>query len=371
MKKIFLFLASMTILVHTGLAQYADYMYFTDRDQMTTRYFKVSEPGNIMDFSFGELDKPYGIVVDSTNNYVFVSDATTGKIHRYNMDGTSMDVILDIETDTIVGYPFGLAMYNNQLYWGREGGIGRCDIDGSNAELILQMSLSTAPEMAIGLAFNPDDNMLYFTNDKYDYSGGVYRLNPDGTGLEMIVSGTDGVAIAVDWEHDKLYYCDYLKGVCMNEYDGSSETVIDADYVDAVIWGLVVDMYGEKIYYTDKYDNKLLQANLDGSSRIDFITDINFYALAWVSQDVTGLIENSWQTFFKLYPNPAIETLCVEFRGQYEELNIRNNAGQLVLKQDVRSGLTNTVDIGGLNSGVYLITLRGNGNSVSQKLLIR
>jgi len=371
MKKIFLFLASMTILVHAGLAQYVDYMYFTDRNQMTTRYFNVAEPGSIMDFSSGDLEKPYGIVVDSTNNYVFVSDATTGKIHRYNMDGTSMEVILDVETDTVVGYPFGLAMYNNQLYWGREGGIGRCDIDGSNAELILQMSLSAAPEMAIGLAFNPDDNMLYFTNDKYDYSGGVYRLNPDGSGLEMIVSGTDGVAIAVDWEHNKLYYCDYLKGVCMNDYDGSNETVIDAEYLDAVIWGLVVDMYGEKIYYTDKYDNKLLQANLDGSGRVDFITGINCHALAWVSQDVTGLHENSRDHSFSIYPNPAAGTFHVEFRGDYKELIIRNNAGQLVLKQDVGFGRNHKVDVGNLGPGVYFVTLRGNGPLASQKLLIR
>lgn len=107
-QKIILFVGILFLGLST-YAQYNHFMYFTDRDVMATRYFNLEDPATITDFSFTNLDKPYGIVVDSANNHVFVSDATAGKIIRYNLEGTTEEVILDVLTEPLVDYPYGLA----------------------------------------------------------------------------------------------------------------------------------------------------------------------------------------------------------------------------------------------------------------------
>jgi hypothetical protein len=351
--------------------QYDHYLYFTDRDAMTTRYLNVEDPSTIVDFPFTNLDKPYGIVADTINNHLFVSDATAGKIYRYNFEGTHALTILDVSISPVVDYPYGLAMVDNKLYWGREGGICRADIDGSNPELWLEMNLGSPPEMAIGLAYNPDDNKMYFTNDKYDYSGGVYRVNMDGSGLEKIVDGTDGVAIAIDWEHDKIYYCDYLKGVCVNEYDGTSEGVIDDEYVEAVIWGLAIDMYGEKIYYTDKYDDKIIQAGLGGTDKVDFVNGVDCHALALYSMDVTGIPDSQTGSAIGIFPNPATDHINIINTQNYEQVLIMNTAGQLIIQQDIMNDDRLIISTNGWEQGVYFITLKGAEENYTGKILIR
>lgn len=370
MKQKLLLLIGILCLGFSSYAQYNHFMYFTDRDVMATRYFNIQDPMSITNFDFTNLDKPYGIVVDSVNNHVFVSDATSGKIIRYNLEGTTEEVILDVLIEPLVDYPYGLALYDGKLYWGREGGIGRCNLDGSDPELFQNWLQQGPPEMAIGLAYNPDDNRLYFTNDKYDYSGGVFRINMDGTGLEEIVSGTDGVAIAVDWEHDKIYYCDYLQGVCMSDYDGSNETVIDPDYVDAVIWGLVVDMYAGKIYYTDKYDDKILQANLDGTGRVDFVTGVDAYALAWFSEDVTGVSVPGTFVEPGIFPNPAKDMIVFENIAAYREIVVMNSLGQSVRNVQTGGEASLTMNLEGLEQGMYFVRLIKGDDVLVKKLVI-
>jgi len=370
MKRTALLIIALLSMGTTLLAQYEHYIYFTDRDALTTRFFKADNPSVITDFSFNNLDKPYGIVVDSASKSVFVSDATAGKIYRYNMDGTTVETVLDVLIEPLVDYPYGLAIYDGKIYWGREGGIGRCNPDGSGAELFQSWALTSPPEMAIGLAYNPDDNKLYFTNDKYDYSGGVYRINMDGTGLEEIISGTDGVAIAVDWEHDRIYYCDYLKGVCMNTYDGGNETVIDAGYVDAVIWGLVVDMYAGKIYYTDKYDDKILQANLDGSGRVDYVTGVDAYAMAWYAEDMTGIVSPEEVVSMQVYPNPAHEQILFSGLKGCDKISIVNSMGQVVYTLDPEGQENMNLRAAEFGRGLFYVSFFSGDQQVTRKLII-
>jgi hypothetical protein len=371
MKRKILLTVVFSILLGITYGQYDHYLYFTDRDAMTTRYLNVEDPSTIVDFPFTNLDKPYGIVADTVNNYLFVSDATAGKIYRYNFEGTHALTILDVGVDPLVGYPYGLAMVDGKIYWGREGAICRADIDGSNTQVFLHLDLSYAPQMAIGLAYNPDDNMLYFTNDKYEYTGGVFRVNMDGMGLEMILDETDGVGIAIDWMHDKLYYCDYEQGVCMNDYNGANETVIDPAYVDAVIWGITIDMFNEHLYYTDKYDDKIIRSGLDGSNKTDFVTGVDCHALAWYSMDLTNIPDNHAESATSIFPNPATDHINITGIRKYEQMIIMNTAGQLIIQQDIMHDECLKVSTNGWEPGVYFITLKGVDKNYSRKILIR
>ena len=322
-----------------------------------------------MEFPEGGLYKPYGMAVDVDNGYVYVSD-TDGFIYRYNMDGTEVEVILD-DGSPVLDAPYGLMLMDGKLYWAREDGIGRCDPDGSNAELWLELSLTAPPEMAICLMYNPDNDKVYFTNDKYDYSGGVYRLNPDGTGLEEIVQGTDGGAIIVDTEDDYVFYADWLKGICRNNYDGTDELVIDPDYVDAFVWGMAVDPDAGKVYYADKYDNKIVEANLDGSGKTDLVTDINAHAIALAVTGTSG-IDDPEAARIRTYPNPVDETVHVTYPPGSERIAITSMNGQVLSGQKCIDQGGSAIDLSGPGAGVYFFTVYDSaGERTVVKLLKR
>jgi hypothetical protein len=359
-----------SILLSATHGQYDHYLYFTDQDAMTTRYLDVEDPSTIIDFPFNNLIKPYGMLADTVHNYLFVSDAIAGKIYRYNFEGTHALTILDVLIDPVVGRPYGLAIVGDKLYWAREGAICKANIDGSNPVIWLHLASSYPPEMALGLAFNPDDSMMYFTNDKVEFSGGIYRVHMDGLGLEMLEIDTYAAALAIDWVHDKLYYYDHTKGICMNDYGGGDETIIDNQYGDALVWGMTVDMYGGKIYYTDNFNDKIIQEGLDGSNKTDFATGVDAYALAWYSSDLTALPEEPEVSEAEIYPNPAVDYIHIKNATAYDRLVITNLSGQLVDQYELTADAIK-IPTEGFEKGVYIISLLSKKSTHSQKIVIQ
>lgn len=255
-------------------------LYFTERANSTVKYTVLDDqPPVVQQFSHTGLVKPYGAVIDTVNDKVYVSDYSQGLIFRYNLDGSGLETIIDGSVDPNAEAPLGLIIIEEKLYWAHEFGIYRSNLDGSNSEVFLDMS-SGAPEMAIDLAYDPENEVMYFTNDKYDYSGGVYAVNMDGSGLTQLVEGTDGGAIDIDLETQTLYYADYLKGVCMYDINTGIETVISTEPNGTFVWGLALDVEAGYLYWSDKALDKIVRSNLDGSNPIDWITGVDPHAIA-------------------------------------------------------------------------------------------
>ena len=70
---------------------------------------------------------------------------------------------------------------------------------------------------------------------------------------------------------------------------------------------------------------------------------------------------------FKIYPNPASETLTIEFPDFQEyEMTITNLQGQEIYRQTKSEGKISTIDVDRFSKGVYIIQLEQNNQPIFQ-----
>lgn len=91
---------------------------------------------------------------------------------------------------------------------------------------------------------------------------------------------------------------------------------------------------------------------------------------------LTGINEATFNKSYSVYPNPANGKFNVMFTNEKNEalsLEIMNGVGQTVKTIDLGNGydINTTVDVTGLNSGVYYVKTTLGNNSVVKKLVIQ
>lgn len=77
------------------------------------------------------------------------------------------------------------------------------------------------------------------------------------------------------------------------------------------------------------------------------------------------------QNKIKIYPNPASDKIFVEGINQ-ENLNAEfiTLEGRVILNKNLNSD--NSIDISGLNSGIYFVTIKSNQNKIyTQKIIVK
>jgi PKD repeat protein len=276
-------------------------LYFTSRNPEGGGVHMVilnDEAPVVQDFEAIELSRPYGVTADSATGKVFVSDYSLGYIYSFNADGKNPVRILDVNVpgQEIVDSPQALMVVDSMLYWGRPGGIYRCNLDGSDPELYIATGLDIAPEYPIDMQYDPVSGKIYLCNDKTDYSGGYFTMNFDGTNLVENILDIDGTAIELDINNGKTIMAIYpADGTPVTDYgiyscnlDGTGLAKI-ADYGDKATWGVAIDDERGKLFWSFKMSNtgadgKVIRANLDGTGQEDWVTGVNPNAMciAWV-----------------------------------------------------------------------------------------
>ena len=115
------------------------------------------------------------------------------------------DEVFGLETDPSTGQRFSPVasvvadVAHGKVYWaggwnnGGAGLIGRSDLDGSNAELLLD-GLGFE-DYTLDLVLDVPGGKMYWTNPN---QGKIQRANLDGTGLEDVAAGVDATAIAIN-----------------------------------------------------------------------------------------------------------------------------------------------------------------------------
>jgi PKD repeat protein len=292
---------TLAVNVKDPLAGLTKVLYFTTRGADGGGIHMVilnDEAPIVQDFETVELSRPYGIAIDTSNNKVFVSDYSLGYIYRFNPDGKNPVRILDVNVagQEIVEQPEALMVVGDKLYWGRTGGIYRCNFDGSNPEVFLQTSVDIAPEWPVDMQYDEATGLIYLVNDRTDYSGGYFSLNIDGTNLQELVLDIDGTAIEVDTETHKTYMAVYgadgtvitENGIYMCNNDGTALSKI-ADFGTKATWGMTMDTELKKLFWAYKISNsapdgKIVRANMDGTGQEDFITGVSPHAMqvVWI-----------------------------------------------------------------------------------------
>lgn len=274
-------------------------LYFTSRnaDGGGVHMVVLNDDGapKVIDFDPVELSRPYGIAADTAHRKIYVSDYSLGVIYRFDADGKNPVKILDaaVPGQEIADSPEALMVIGDKLYWGRTGGIYRCNLDGTNPEPFINTD-GSAPEYPIDMEFDPVNQKIYLVNDKTDYTGGYFSMNFDGSSIAEHIPDIDGTAIEVDFVAGKVYMAVYgsdgtavpENGIFMCNLDGSGLVQI-GEYGAKATWGMAIDNKRGKIFWSYKNSNsnpdgKIIRADADGSNQEDWITGVSPHAMTAV-----------------------------------------------------------------------------------------
>ena len=96
---------------------------------------------------------------------------------------------------------------------------------------------------------------------------------------------------------------------------------------------------------------------------------------AFMLGNVTGIEENSNNSNFNIYPNPAFDAVNIQFADSdvnEKEITITDMTGREVRKVNKKyAGEKINVNISSLKKGIYMFNVSSNNKTSSQKLIIQ
>lgn len=203
---------------------------------------------------------------------IFFVEAGSSMIRSFGINTT--DKVKDfLDVSGFAGVGLAYDPENEKVYFSDfeavgEGKIWRINLDGTDLEEIVT-GLYDPYQIALDLV----NGKIYWAEDYDDADiSHIGRANLDGSGVEHIVSLVDGGfrAIDLDVENGKMYYYDaWFEDLYVANLDGTEAKVI---VPGAYGYAVAVDTENDKIYFDDQNTGALLRADLDGSN-IETIDD--------------------------------------------------------------------------------------------------
>lgn len=97
----------------------------------------------------------------------------------------------------------------------------------------------------------------------------------------------------------------------------------------------------------------------------------SFYTQEITVEGCAGLLDHGMG--YKVYPNPASTQLTVEIEGQasYENLELFDAMGRVVVRESLNDSGKNTIDLSHVPSGMYVVRLLGKAQQATESLWIR
>ncbi|HLT32804.1 MAG TPA: PKD domain-containing protein [Aquaticitalea sp.] len=237
----------------TGLA-----IYYTDGAQVYEALINTQAP--IFTQVAGiSAQGSYGMVMDTLNLKLYISDYGGNKIYRSNLDGSNFE---DFRTG--IDQPNGMAIdyLENQIYWDTTTGIQRADMDIADVSQ-KEDFVTGQPNDPDGLDIDLVNRKLYWIN----YNGGVWSKNLDGTGETSLLPSVEGGSIKII--DNRIFYDEYVGSGDIRlksaNLDGSGISTV-AVGIGRVVYGLAYDAENQKIYWGDRDTDQMMRANLDGTS---------------------------------------------------------------------------------------------------------
>ncbi len=155
------------------------YTAHTDSPYSQIRRVKPSGAGDellVTTTSFAD-----GITVDPIGGKVYWS--TYHDVQRSNLDGSNVETLFSRVHDGNSGLALDLA--SGKLYVSDWERIHVSDLDGSNRQSFIVEAWAYVNRIAL----NPVDGKLYWTRGTTSPTGRIQRSNPDGTGIEDVLTG--------------------------------------------------------------------------------------------------------------------------------------------------------------------------------------
>ncbi|MDE0684777.1 MAG: hypothetical protein OXI63_17805, partial [Candidatus Poribacteria bacterium] len=225
-------------------------------------------------------------MLDMAGGKMYWTDSGTEKIQRANLDGSNIEDIV-----TGVKDPNGIALdvAGGKMYWAGWDNIQRADLDGQNIEDLVEPYIDIIEE-------DVASGKVYWT---VGFNGKIQRADL-GQNIDdhvkscidnIIEEGLAGVyplGIALDVAGGKMYWTEkWPNKIRRANLDGSN---IEDIHIGEPLHGIALDVAGGKVYWTDRDDgmNRILRVNLDGSFVEELFTPRMLEAPHDIALDVAG-----------------------------------------------------------------------------------
>ena len=210
-----------------------------------------------------------GLAYDADNEKIYFTDfenTDDGKIWRMNLDGTNMEALVSGISDP---YSIAINLTGGKIYWADDAGnVSRANLDGSGLE---RTFIHVDDGQMRGIAYDSKHDIIYF----YEVNNeDLYAAKSDGTGVAKIIEGAYGYSIFVDEVNDKLYYEDRNEPAIMQaNLDGSDITKLIA-VPGTRVHGMAIDYDAGKFYWADRDKGTIKRTNLDGTGEEAFLSGL-------------------------------------------------------------------------------------------------
>jgi hypothetical protein len=210
------------------------------------------------------------VEIDPLNRKIYWTQLYEDLIQRANFDGTGVETIHVTAGGGQSPQGLALDLGASRMYWiANNGQLWRSDLDGGNRVQVIDFG-SHGPQ---GLVVDPIDHRIYVSDI---LAGGIVRVNPDGTGLETVV--TPAVArspmnLDLDVSERRLYWANYalpLQIASVN-LDGTDVRQVVAPSGFGIA-SLAIDADNDKVYWTNREAGTIIRADLSGANVQTIIT---------------------------------------------------------------------------------------------------
>ena len=232
------------------------------------------------------------LALDRVNDKLYWSSLAEDAIFRSNIDGSTIEKIIDPQDDQISPYDVAVNPDQNILFWSDQFGdsIYRANLDGSNNQFIVE------PDEIGSMTLDPVNGRIYFTDL---FSSRVLGVDVDGTNQQVLVESAVVIpeVMVLDHVNEQIYYKErWFNQLQRVGFDGSNitETSFRATRLDG--YALTVDNKRGKVYWSLYSPSALRRANLDGTMSelirmpdnlrpVSMALDINLERMYWIAFD--------------------------------------------------------------------------------------
>ena len=209
-----------------------------------------------------------GLALDVAEGKMYYS--TRGKIQRANLDGSNVETLVT----GVNSSGLALDVTEGKIYWTErsEHRIRRADLNGSNIEILAgghgQSRAVLRVSAPYGFALDTAWNKMYWTDISTET---IQRADLDGSNVETLVAGVNGLGLTLDIAGGKMYYSTRGK-IRRADLDGSNvETLVTG----VTTFGLALNVAEGKMYWTYRHRGKIQRADLDGSNVETLVTGLD------------------------------------------------------------------------------------------------
>ena len=281
------------------------------------------------------------------------------RIEMSNLDGTNRSSINLIDG---INVPIGIFVdqNNQEIYWtDRETKtLNSMSISGENKKIIHETIGS--PQ---GISVDLEKKIIYFAA-----TGSIRRYDMLNETVEILVGSSSGFSypkgIKLDLFSNKMYWTDSaLNMIRRANLDGTEIEDIITEGLETPS-GIAIDKNTNKIYWTDRGIDKIQRANLDGSN-IETIIDYDLDGLTFMSIYGDAIQK---ECNLGISPNPTINLIQVESGCSNYEVIIRDAIGR-VLYQKLQLFEETEIDVSRFSAGVYFVTMKKSDFKLTKKFV--